>query len=232
MKALNEGQSMDWFDEAVRHAAPPALGADPATAAEAEAFARSVVGGLRERRLGSRLRRIIAGSVLSVGIVGLGVTAATAGPAVIDWMGWTPDVVAQRSFELKDGTELGLCEVFFSVQPYYRDHDVPAEEVDRRTEAARKFLTEHEWDALIASITTDEIEAAYELEVEERVAFTDPASIASGATPPPATYSLAVTRVMRDRVSAQFEQAGYLIDGVALAFAARPCDGATEGSAQ
>ncbi len=232
MKALDEGQSMDWFDEAVRHASPPALGADPAAAAEAEALALSVVGGLQERRLGSRLRRIIAGSALGVGIVGLGVTAATAAPTVIDWMGWTPDVVAQRSFELKDGTELGLCEVFLSVEPYYRDHDVPDEEVDRRTEAARKFLTEHDWDPLIASITTAEIEAAYELEVERRVAYTDPASIASGATPPPATYSRAATRVMSDRVTAEFEQAGYLIDGVSLAGAARPCDGATEGSAQ
>jgi hypothetical protein len=232
MKALNEGQSMDWIDEAVRHAAPPALGADPTTAAEAEVLALAVVGGLRERRYGSRLRRIIAGSALSVGIVGLGVTAATAGPAVIDWMGWTPDVIAQRSFELEDGTELGLCEVFFSVQPYYRDHDVPDEEVDRRTEAARKFLTEHDWDPLIASITIAEIEAAYDLEVERRVAFTDPASVASGATPPPATYSIAATRLIGERVSAEFEQAGYLIQGVGLAAAARPCDGATEGVAQ
>lgn len=232
MKALNEGQSMDWIDEAVRHAAPPALGADARTAAEAEAFARSVVSGLRERRRGSRLRRIIAGSALSVGIVGLGVTAATAGPAVIDWTGWTPDVVAQRSFDLKDGTELGLREVFFSVQPYYRDHDVSDKEVDRRTEAARKFLTEHDWAPLIASITADDIQARYELEVERRVAFTDPASVASGATPPPATYSIAATGLIGERVSAEFEQAGYLVQGVGLEAAARPCDGATEGAAQ
>lgn len=232
MKALNEGQSMDWIDEAVRQAAPPALGSDPATAAEAEALALSVVSGLRERRRWSRLHRIIAGSALSVGVVGLGVTAATAGPAAIDWMGWTPDVVAQRSFELKDGTELGLCEVFFSVQPSYRDHDVPDEEVDLRTEAARKFLTEHDWDPLIASITADDIQARYELEVQRRAAFTDPASVASGATPPPATYSIAATRLIGERVSAEFEQAGYLIHGVSLTAAAGPCDDATEGPTQ
>lgn len=232
MKALDEGGSMDWFDEAVLRAAPPALGADPVAAAEAETLARSVVGGCRERRPGSRLRRIVAGSVLSVGIVGLGVTAATAGPVVIDWMGWTPDVVAQRSFELEDGTELGLCEVFVSVQPSSRDHDVPDEDVDRRTEAARKFLTEHDWDPLIASITTAEIEAEYELEVERRIAVTDAASVASGVTPPPPTYSMAATQVMGERISDEFERAGHLEQGVGLEVAAGPCDGTTEGPSQ
>lgn len=231
MKAVDEGQGMDWFDEGVRHASPPALGADPATAAEAEALALSVVGASRERRPGSRLRRIIAGSALSVGILGLGVTAATAGPAVIDWLGWTPDVVAQRSFELRDGSGLGLCEVFIRVEPNYPD-GVPNEDVDRRTEEARTFLTEHDWDPLIASITTDEIEAAYQLEVEQRGAYADPDSIASGATPPPATYSVAVTEVMKDRISAEFEQAGHLKQGVSLEAAAGPCDGTSDGSAQ
>lgn len=218
---------MDWFDEVVRHAASPALGADAATAAEAEVLALSVVAALRERRRGSRLRRIIAGSALSVGILGLGVTAATAGPAVIDWLGWTPDVVAQRTFELKDGSDLGLCEVFIRVEPDYPD-DVPKEEVDRRTAEARTFLTEHDWDPLIASITTAEIEAAYQLEVERRAAY----SIASGTIPPPATYSTEATQVIVDRVSAEFEQAGYLKQGVSLESAAGPCDGTTEGSAQ
>lgn len=223
---------MNWVDEAVRGAAPRALGAEPAAAEQAEAVARAVVAGSRERARVSRFRRFITGAAFGIGILGLGVTAATAAPAVFDWMGWTPDVVAQRSFELKDGTELGLCEVFFSVQPYYRHHDVPDEEVDRRTEAARKFLTDHDWDPLIASVTIAEIEAEYELEVERRVAFTDPASIASGATPPPATYSMAATRVMGERISAEFEQAGHLTHGVGLEVAARPCDGETEGPAQ
>ncbi|MDQ0574032.1 hypothetical protein [Agromyces albus] len=223
---------MDWVDEAVEGAAPRALGAVPAAAEHAEAVARAVVAESRHRARVSRLRRFLTGAALGVSVLGLGVTAATAGPAVFDWMGWTPDVVAQRSFELKDGTELGLCEVFFSVQPYYRDHDVPDEEVDRRVEAARKFLTEHDWDSLIASITIAEIEAEYELEVERRVAFTDPASAASGATPPPATYSMAATRVMGERVSAEFEQAGHLKHGVGLEVAAGPCDDATESPAQ
>lgn len=231
VKALDEGQSMDWFDEAVRQAAPPALGADPAAAAQADALARSVASELRQRRLGSRVRRILAGSALSVGIIGLGVTAAAAAPAVIDWFGWTPDIVAQRSFQLEDGTSLGVCEVFIGVEPYY-EGSVSDEEVDRRTEEARKFLTEHDWDPLIASITNAEIEAEYKLEVERRVAFTDPASIASGTTPPPATYSSAATQAIADRVNAEFRQAGYPIDSVSLQFGAGPCDGASESPAQ
>lgn len=231
MKALDEGQSMDWFDEAVRQAAPPALSADPAAAAHADALASSVASELRQRRLGSRVRRILAGSALSVGIIGLGVTAATGAPAVIDWFGWSPDVVAQRSFQLEDGTSLGLCEVFIGVEPYY-EGNVSDKEVDRRTEEARKFLTEHDWDPLIASITTAEIEAQYKLEVERRVAFTDPAGIAPGATPPPATYSTAATRVIADRVSAEFRRAGHPIESVSLQFGAGPCEGATEGPAQ
>ncbi|GAA1768235.1 hypothetical protein [Agromyces humatus] len=221
---------MDWLDEAVRHAAPPALGSDPATAEHAKATACAV---LAEAPRGTTfLRKLIAGSALGIGIVGLGVTAATAGPAVIDWLGWTPDVVAQRSFELPDGSDLGLCEVFIRVEPNYRDHDVPDEEVDRRTEEARTFLTNHDWDPLIASITADEIEAAYQIDVEQRVAFTDPDSIASGATPPPATYSIAATQVMSHRIGAEFEQAGYLKQGVSLEYAAGPCNDTAEGSAQ
>ncbi|MCD2443702.1 hypothetical protein LQ757_15585 [Agromyces sp. SYSU K20354] len=222
---------MDWLDEAVRHAAPPALGSDPAAAEHAKATARAVLA--QAPRRSTFLRKLLAGSALGIGIVGLGVTAATAGPAVIDWLGWTPDVVAQRSFELQDGSDLGLCEVFIRVEPYYGDPDVPAEVVDRRTEEARAFLTEHDWDPLIASITAEEIEAEYQLEVEQRVAFTDPDSIASGATPPPATYSIAATRVMADRVSVEFERAGFRVDEVGLAFAAGPCEGGTaEGAAQ
>ncbi|WP_022886666.1 hypothetical protein [Glaciibacter superstes] len=221
---------MDWLDEAVRHAAPPALGADPVTAGHAKATARAVL--VEAPRRTTFLRRIIAGSALGIGIVCLGVTAATAGPAVIDWLGWTPDVVAQRSFDFVGGSDLGLCEVFIRVEPYYRDHDVPDDEVDRRTEAAWTFLTEHDWDPLIASITIEEIEAAYQLEVERRVAYTDPASIASGATPPPATYSIAATQVMSDRISAEFEQAGFLKQGVSLGSAAGPCEGTTESTTQ
>jgi hypothetical protein len=40
---------------------------------------------------------------------------------------------------------------------------------------------------------------------------------------------MAATRVMGERVSAEFDQAGHLEHGVGLEVAARPCDGATEG---
>ncbi|MCD2440654.1 hypothetical protein LQ757_00025 [Agromyces sp. SYSU K20354] len=224
---------MDSVDEVVRRAAPRALGAELAAAEQAEAVARAVVAAeTRERSRTSRLRRFLGGAALGIGILGLGVTAAAAAPAVIDWLGWTPDIVAQRSFELQDGSDLGLCEVFIRVAPEYRQHDLSDAEVDKRTEEARRFLTEHDWEPLIASITTDEIQAAYELEVEQSVAYTDPDSIASGATPPPATYSGAAIQVMKDRISDEFSRAGHLRQGVGLEGAAGPCAGATEGPTQ
>lgn len=216
---------MDWLDEAVRHAAPPTLGADPVTAAEAGALAGSIVSRLRERRRGTSLRRLFAGSALSLGIVGLGVTAATAGPAVIDWLGWTPDVIAQRSFDVEEASGLGLCEVFIRVSPEYRD--VSDEDADRRTEEARKFLTEHDWEPLIASISANEIQTAFAEEVAQRSV-----PLPDGTMPPPATMSLVVTQLMANRISTEFDRAGQLRPGVSLEAAAGPCDGATEGSAQ
>lgn len=224
---------MDRVDKVVRRAAPRALGAELAAAEQAEAVARAVVAAeIRERSRSSRLRRFLGGATLGIGILGLGVTAAAAAPAVIDWLGWTPDVVAQRSFGFGDGSGLGLCEVFIRVTPEYRQHDLSDAEVDKRTEEARRFLTEHDWEPLIASITEAEIQAAYELEVEQSVAYTDPDSIASGATPPPATYSGAAIQVMKDRISDEFSRAGHLRQGVGLEGAAGPCAGATEGPTQ
>jgi len=218
---------MDWVDEAVRGAAPRALGAEPAAVEQAEVVARAVVARSRERARVSRLRKFIGGSTLAIGLLGLGVTAATAGPAVIDWVGWTPDVIAQRSFDLGDGSELGLCEVFIHVDPVYRDVDVSNEEADRRTEEARRFLTEHDWDPLIASITESEIRVAYAAEVAQRSVPTS-----DGTMPPPASLSLVVAQLMGDRISNEFERAGYLRQGVGLEAAGGPCDGATEGPAQ
>jgi hypothetical protein len=218
---------MDWLDEAVQRAVPRAFGADPAAAEQAEAIARAVVAGSGDRFRVSRLRRFMGGSALGIGLLGLGVTAAAAGPAVIEWLGWTPDVVAQRSFDLGEGSELGLCEVFIHVDPAYQDIDVSNEEADRRTEEARKFLTEHDWEPLIASITASEIESAYAEEVAQRSM-----PLPDGTMPPPATLSLVVSHLMGDRISDEFERAGYLRPGVGLEAAGRPCDGATEGPTQ
>lgn len=149
---------MDWVDDAVRGAAPRALGADLATAEQAEALARTVAARSRQPARVSRFRRFLTGSALGIGILGLGVTAATAGPAVFEWVGWTPDVVAQRSFTFDDRSDVGLCEVFVRVVPDYRDPSI--EKVERRTEEARQFLAEHDWDPVIESITVNEIEGS------------------------------------------------------------------------
>jgi hypothetical protein len=222
----------DWLDEAVRRGAPQPLGADPVAAGEAVAVAHAVVAAQRTgRKRMSRRGAFLGGAALSLGILGLGVTTAAAAPAVFEWFGMTPDLVAQRTFDFGLGSDLGLCEVFIGVEPDY-SRDMSDAEVDRRTEEARAFLVEHDWEPLIASITEREIRAEYELEVSRRVAFTDPDSIASGATPPPATMSIAATQVIADRVRAEFEEAGQLRDGVAFAQGAGPCDGEPEGSSR
>ncbi|HEY9323746.1 MAG TPA: hypothetical protein VIP50_02350, partial [Agromyces sp.] len=200
------------------------LGAEPVAANEAVAVAHAVVAARRTgRKRMSRRGAFLGGAALSLGILGLGVTAAAAAPAVIDWLGWTPDVVAQRSFDFGAGADLGLCEVFIRVLPE-PSGDLSAAEVERRTEAARVLLTEHDWEPLIESITEREIQAAYELEVAQRAAFTGPDGIASGATPPPATMSTAATLVIADRISDEFERAGHLRGGVSLEQAAGPCE--------
>lgn len=231
MRATDEGAGrMDPVDEVVRRAAPRALGVEPAAAEQAAAIARAVVAAeTRERPRVSRLRRFLGGVTLGIGIVGLGITAAAAAPAVIDWLGWTPDVVAQRSFDLDlgDGPELGLCEVFVRVTPEYRHHDLSDAEVDKRTEEARRFLTEHDWEPLIGSITEGEIQAAFAAEVAQRSV-----PMSDGTMPPPASMSLVVAQLMGERISNEFQKGGYLRQGVGLEEAAGPCAGATEGPTQ
>ena len=217
---------MNWVDDVVRNAAPPAFGSEPAAAGAAEAIARSVVAKRARERAGlSRLRRLIWGTTLGIGVLGLGITAATAGPAVFEWVGWTPDVVAQRSFELAGGPDLGLCEVLIRVVPDY--NAVSKEEADRRTAEARRFLAENDWEPFITSITESEIQAAFAEEIARRsVAMPD------GTIPPPASLSLVVGQLMGDRISDEFERAGHLRQGVSLEGAGGPCDGANEGSKQ
>ncbi|MFB6610086.1 hypothetical protein ACFCVO_07200 [Agromyces sp. NPDC056379] len=212
----------DWLDEAVRRGAPRPLGAEPVAAGEAVAVAHAVATAGRHGRRMSRRGAFLGGAALSLGILGLGVTAAAAAPTVIDWLGWAPDVVAQRTFDVGAVADLGLCEVFVRVLPE-PSADLSAAEVERRTEAARMFLTEHDWQPMIDSITEREIQTQYELEVAQRAAFTGPDGIVSGATPPPATMSTAATLVIADRISDEFERAGHLRGGVSLEQAAGPC---------
>lgn len=172
----------------------------------------------------SRLRRLITGSALGIGVLGLGVTAATAGPAVFEWAGWTPDVVAQRSFTFDDGSDVGLCEVFVRVVPDYSD--LSNDDVERRTTEARTFLAEHDWDPVIESITVNEIETAFEAEVARREAITT-----DGMTPPAATISVVASRLMDSRIVEEFERAGHMQAGVLIESAGH-CGDAIESPAQ
>jgi hypothetical protein len=52
------------------------------------------------------------------------------------------------------------------------------------------------------------------------------------AMPPPASMSLVVTQLMSERISNEFQQEGYLRQGVGLEGAARSCTVATEGPTQ
>lgn len=214
---------MDWFDEVVREAAPPEVGSSPGVRERALLVATEAVAG--RDRLGSwrsRLGRLAGGTGIGFAVLAVGVGAAAASPAVIDWLGWSPAVVAQRTFELGDGNELGLCEVFIRVAPEYGV--VSDEETDRRTEAARRFLTEHDWDPLIASITAKEIQAEFEQHQARRDAIAT-----DEVAPPPATLSGAATKLISYRIGTEFDRAGHLQDGVALESAAGPCTGEDDG---
>lgn len=213
----------DWLDEAVRRGAPRALGEQPGVEAEAGGVARAVVAAERHgRRRMSRPGRFIGGAALTLGIMGLGVTAAAAAPAVVEWLGWAPDIVAERTFDF-GRSDIGLCTVYIGAEPVYRHVDVTDEEADRRTEEARKFLTEHDWRPLLDSITESDIQAEY-----TRMAIHRSQPMDDGTMPPPATMSLAATEVIHDRIVEKFEQGGYLRERLPLAAGAGPCSGATE----
>lgn len=213
----------DWLDEVVRRSAPRALGEQPVAEAEAVGVARAVATAERNRRRRMpRPCRFIGGAALSLGILGLGVTAAAAAPAIVEWLGWTPDIVAERTFDF-GRRDIGLCTVYIGAEPVYRHVDVTDEEADRRTEEARRFLTEHDWRPLLDSITESDVQAEY-----TRMAILRSEPMDDGTMPPPATFSLAATEVIHDRIAEKFEQGGYLREGVSLSAGAGPCSGATE----
>jgi hypothetical protein len=217
----------DWLDEAVRRGAPGPLGAEPVAANEAVAVAHAVVAAQRTgRKRMSRRGAFLGGAALSLGILGLGVTAAAAAPAVIEWFGWTPDIVAQRSFDF-GRDDLGLCTVYIGAEPVYRHVDVTDEEADRRTEEARRFLTQRDWRPLLESITESDIQAEYTRSMIRYDEF-----IAEGGEWSPPTISQAATAVISHRFSEEFERAGHLREGVSLSFGAGPCSDATESPAR
>ncbi|BDZ64861.1 hypothetical protein [Agromyces mangrovi Wang et al. 2018] len=210
---------MDWLDDVVRDATPRELGATVGAKALAESIALSAVAEANATSRRSGMRKVAGGLGIGIGVLAVGVGAAAAAPVVVDWLGWTPDIVAQRTFDLEGGPTLGLCEVYMRVIPDY-SRDVTDDEVDRRTEAARVFLTDHDWDPLIASITAAEIQNELTRDQEQREAATT-----ETMTPPPATLSGAATRLISMRVSQELDRAGYLQPGVALESAAGPCTG-------
>lgn len=217
----------DWLDEAVRRGAPGPLGAEPVVANEAVAVAHAVVAAQRTRRKRmSRRGAFLGGAALSLGILGLGVTTAAAAPAVFEWFGMTPDLVAQRTFDFGDD-ELGLCSTYVMVDPIYRDVDAPDEEVDRRTEEARRFLTEHDWRPHLESITEGDIRAEHARLLVQRSEL-----IESGGEAWPVTMDEAAMRVIGGRIRNEFEQAGYAKEGVSLTFGTDPCSDATESPAR
>jgi len=212
---------MDLIEEVVRRAAPPSLADRSEVSAGATALALEMVatraGAVQRSR--PRPRHVVAAFLLGLGLLGGGVTAAVAGPALFSWLGWIPDAVAQRTFDLGDGTDIELCEVSLRVIAQYGT--VSNSEADQQAEEARAFLATHDWDPLIAAITASDIEDAYAIDVERR----EQSELESGIAPPAATYSGAVTRLMFTLISAEFERAGFLRDGVSLEAAAGPCSG-------
>ena len=216
----------DWLNEAVRRGAQGPLGADPVAAGEAVAVAHAVVAAERTgRKRMSRRGAFLGGAALSLGILGLGVTAAAAAPTVIEWLGWTPDIVAQRTFDF-GRDDIGFCEVYVRAEPDYT-RDVTDEEADRRTEEARRFLTEHDWRSVLDSITESDIQAEYTRSVIRHNEF-----IAGGGEWTAPTMSGAATAVIIDRISDEFVAGGYLRDGVSLGAGAGPCSDATESPAR
>ncbi|QEO14557.1 hypothetical protein FLP10_09090 [Agromyces intestinalis] len=214
----------DPLDDLVRAAAPTALGEADETRELALALAVAAAQPANRRR--RRTGRLAITVMLGLGLLGAGVGAAAAVPAIAGWLDWAPDAVAERSFEFGEGTPLGRCEVLVRVQPVYGA--LPDSEVDGRLEQARRFLADENWDDELASITEREVRAALQQDQAKRdqLAAEDPS-----VTPPPATLSLAATRIMYARFAAEFEQAGFFDDGsVSLEAAAGPCDGARGGA--
>ncbi len=222
---------MDDIDDLVRRTAPQALGLESTNATEARKIAHAVAADRRPRR--SKLRTGLWAAIFSVGLVGVGTTAAVAGPALLDWVGFTPDVVVQRTFELRTGNdELGLCTVVARVSPEYGG-ELSDVEVDERTQAARKFLADYDWDPFVAAITAEDIEAEFNDQQAERQALKNKIEAGGGdsADVPDAEHGIAASSLVGDEMLRLFEEAGYLDGGVSLEMAGH-CGDETPGSSE
>ena len=213
---------MEQLDDAIRRAAPPPLGADAVLAEESREVARGVAVATARPRV-RKWRRAFGGSVLTLGSLGLGVTGAVAGPALFEWVGWTPDASAQRTFVLGEDSRLGPCEVVARV---VQEGGVAEQVAELRTESARQFLAEQDWDALTASITAEDIAAKMETEQARRTGAS-----AEGVEPPEVSAGLAASLLMGDRMRDKFMRAGHLQPGVSLEMSGR-CDAPAEGREQ
>lgn len=220
---------MDEIDDLMRRSAPPALGSDPKNAAEARLIARAVATERRPPR--SRLRTGLGAAILTVGLVGVGTTAAVAGPTLLGWVGWVPDASVQRTFELDAGSEIGFCAVVARVVPEYGG-GLSDTEVDGRTEEAREFLADYDWGPVVASISPEDIGAALRAEQAEREASEERTGGGGGALTdvPDADHGVVVSSLMGDEMMRVFEEAGYLDGGVSLDMAGE-CGAETPGGA-
>ncbi|WP_146083638.1 MULTISPECIES: hypothetical protein [unclassified Rathayibacter] len=220
---------MDDLDDLVRRAAPPALGEDPAAADAARGIARAVAERRPPRR--SWFRSGVGATVLAIGLVGVGTTAAVAGPSLLQWVGWTPDVAVQRAFELTEGADIGTCAVVARIQPEYGG-GLSDEETDELTERAREFLAQHDWDPVIARVTPEAIEAA----LASNQAGIDEANAAAEAAGrpadiPDATPGVIASSLMGDEIRDVLEEAGYFTTSTSIEMAGQ-CDSDSPGTTE
>jgi hypothetical protein len=197
MSTQNGAPVADPLDDLIRRAVPPTRQSYPALRGDADRLARLAVEEVGDStRRPRRRRNLWLVGALSVAGLSLGVTGAVAGPAILDWAGFTPDAAVQRSFDLGDGQGNVLCQVAIRVEPDYSAGQ--GADVEREAREARVFLSTHDWDPTIASVDAEARRTAIEQEQRE--------ADARGFTADP---GIAVTRLIADRIIEQFREAGY-----------------------
>ncbi|WP_175115966.1 hypothetical protein [Plantibacter sp. MCCC 1A11337] len=142
-------------------------------------------------------------------------SAAAAAPAVLDWVGWAPEATVQRSFDI--GEDGAVCQLVARVVPEHRN--ISTAEADRRTQEARVFLTEYDWDSVVASITEADIDTELTIEQARRAELARIAEV-NGTTPPPAATPESVAgNLMATKIFDAFEHAGFLRTGTSVELA-------------